>query len=178
LKAVVILVLVLALAAVAYPQVGIAPPSIAAIAQCNDANGSLNTIAEQWKAAYNDGNAAKVAALYAEDAYYLTQHYVTGIVHGRAAIQAYVHNGVDAHYQVDRIEVLKQECVGDFAYTVTRYESTNAGQKAFGLNIVVLKKIGGRWMIVAHESTVPDPTTAIQHLKIPETSVSPDRNPH
>ena len=52
---------------------------------------ALRNVTEQWKDGYNNGNAAKVAALYSEDAYYLTQHFVTGIVHGRAAIQADVH---------------------------------------------------------------------------------------
>jgi ketosteroid isomerase-like protein len=74
---------------------------------------------------------------------------------------------VDAHYHLDTIEVFKVECSRDFAYTVGSYESTNAGQKAFGVNVVVLRKIEGRWLIVAHESAVPDPATAIQSLDQP-----------
>jgi uncharacterized protein (TIGR02246 family) len=128
---------------------------------------ALNQISKDWKEGYNSGNAAKVAALYADDAYYLTQHFATGILHGRAAMQAYVQRGVDAHYQVDKIDVVMTECNGDMAYTVARYESTNAGQKAFGVNLVVLRKIAGKWLIVAHESAVPDPATAIQQLDIP-----------
>lgn len=135
---------------------------------CADSS-ALNQIVERWKTGYNEGDAAKVAALYAENAYYLTQHFVTGIVHGRAAIQAYVQNGVSAHYRVDSIQVVTMHCVGDFAYTVTRYESTNAGQKAFGVNLVVLQRLEGRWMIVAHEAAVPDPATAIQHLSAPDS---------
>ena len=135
---------------------------------CADTS-ALNQIVERWKASYNDGDAAKVAALYTENAYYLTQHFVTGIVHGRAAIQAYVQNGVSAHYHVDSIEVVTMECVGDFSYAVTRYESTNAGQKAFGVNLVVLQRLEGHWMIVAHEAAVPDPATAIQHLSAPDS---------
>jgi len=136
---------------------------------CADTS-ALNQIVERWKASYNDGDAAKVAALYAENAYYLTQHFVTGIVHGRAAIQAYVQNGVSAHYRVDSIQVVTMKCVGDFAYAVTRYESTNAGQKAFGVNLVVLQRLEGQWKIVAHEAAVPDPATAIQHLSAPDLS--------
>jgi hypothetical protein len=45
-------------------------------------------IIEQWREGYNSGSASKVAALYKEDAYYLTQHFITGIVKGRAAIQS------------------------------------------------------------------------------------------
>jgi uncharacterized protein (TIGR02246 family) len=129
----------------------------------------LQQIAEQWKDGYNNGHASAVASLYAEDATYLTQHFVTGIVQGRAAIQAYVQRGVDARYHIDSIQVLSTICSGDFAYTIGPYESTNAGQKAFGVNLLVLRKIKGRWLIVAHESAVPDTATAIQHLDIPST---------
>ena len=121
-------------------------------------------IIEQWREGYNSGNAAKVASLYKEDAYYLTQHFITGIVSGRSEIQAYVQLGVDAKYHIDSIHAISIDCSGDFAYAITRYDATNNGQMAFGVNIVVLKKIGGKWLIVAHEAAVPDPNTAIQSL--------------
>jgi uncharacterized protein (TIGR02246 family) len=137
---------------------------------CSAADESaLRQISEQWKDGYNNGNAAKVAALYTEDAYYLTQHFVAGFVHPRSQIQAYVQRGVDARYHIDTIEVVRLECAGDFAYTVTRYESTNGSQKAFGVNLVVLKRVQGKWLIVAHESAVPDSATAIQSLDSPAT---------
>jgi uncharacterized protein (TIGR02246 family) len=125
---------------------------------------ALARIAQQWKDGYNSGSAAQVAALYADDATYLTQHFAGGIVQGRANIQAYVQHGVDAKYKVDKIDVLSTTCSADFAYTITRYESTNAGQKAVGYNLVVLRKIKGKWLIVAHESAVPEPT-AIKSLE-------------
>ena len=137
---------------------------------CNAADETaLREITELWKEGYNSGNAAKVAALYTEDAYYLTQHFAEGFVHPRTQIQAYVQRGADAHYHLDAIEIVRLECSGDFAYTVTRYESTNGGQKAFGVNLVVLKRVQGRWLIAAHESAVPDPATAIQNLTPPAT---------
>lgn len=125
---------------------------------------AIKQIVEQWKDGYNNGEASKVAALYTEDAYYLTQHYVAGIVHGRAAIQAYVQRGAAARYHIESIRTILVECSGDFAYTITRYDADNGGQKVFGVNVVVLKKVGGKWLIVAHEAAVPDPATAIQRL--------------
>lgn len=127
---------------------------------------SLRRVSEVWREGYNSGNTAAVAALYTAEAYYLTQHFATGIVHPRDRIQAYVQRGVDARYHIDTIEILKLECSADFAYTVGRYESTNAGQKAMGVNLVVLRKIKGQWLIVAHESAVPD-ASAIQSLDPP-----------
>lgn len=128
--------------------------------------GAIHSMADEWKAGYNGGDAEKVASLYTPDADYLTQHFVTGIVHGRAAIKAYVQGGIDAHYQIDSIEVLTSACSGDVAYATTRYKSTNNGQHAMGVNLIVLRKIQGSWKIVAHEAAVPDPATAIQKLNI------------
>ncbi|HMK21292.1 MAG TPA: nuclear transport factor 2 family protein [Terriglobales bacterium] len=124
---------------------------------------ALRAIAQQWMDSYNQGNAAQVAALYADDAYYLTQHFTDGIVHPRPMIQAYVQHGVDARYHVDSIDVLMTSCSGDFAYAITRYRSTNGSQRAMGVNLVVLRKISGSWRIVAHEAAVPD-AGAIQTL--------------
>ena len=142
------------------------PPQIVAPGSCTSApnNVAAQRIVEDWKAAYNNGDAAKVAALYADDAYYLTQHFVTGVVHGRADIQAYIQRGVDAHYHLDSIRIYSIGCSGDMIYVITRYDATNAGQKVFGVNLVVLRNTGGRWLIVAHEAAVPDPATAIQRL--------------
>jgi len=41
----------------------------------------------------------------------------------------------------------------------------NAGRNDLGVNLVVLRKREGRWMIVAHEAAVPDPASAVQSLK-------------
>src|SRR5437660_2214961 len=132
-----------------------------------EVNQAIVDIVENWKNGYNSGDPEKVAALYAPDATYLTQHFVTGVVHGRSAIKAYVKNGTDAHYRIEDIRLLASNCSGEFAYAITRYESGNAGQKAVGVNLVVLQKINGKWWIVAHESAVPDPATAIQSLESP-----------
>jgi len=148
------------------------PPGAAARGgACADAGAlrAAQQIVDTWKEGYNGGDAARVAALYTEDAYYLTQHFAAGIVHGRAGIQAYVQRGVDAKYHIDSIKIVHVGCAGDFMYVITRYESTNAGQKAFGVNLVVAGRSGNGWRIVAHEAAVPDPATAIQHLDIPDS---------
>jgi uncharacterized protein (TIGR02246 family) len=119
-------------------------------------------IPERWRVAYNAGDAARVAALYSEDAYYRTQHFVSGILHGRADMQACVQRGVNAKYDIDSIEVLTTQCSSDIAYVITRYRSTNGGRNDIGVKLVILRKSTGQWMIVAHEAAVPDPATAVQ----------------
>ena len=140
----------------------------AASCQVAEDDRALRGIPETWKQEYNAGNAGSVAALYMPEAVYLTQHTVSGIVAGRTAIQAYVQRGVDAGYKVDSIEILRTDCSGDMAYVVDRYTATNAGQKAMGVNLVVLRKVQGEWKIVAHEAAVPDPATAVQNLELPK----------
>lgn len=147
-------------------------------------DGAIRHMAEEFRDAYNRGDAAKVASLYTDGAYYLTQHYADGIIEGRKNIQAYVQRGVDAHYHIDSIEVEKTACACstrvpslkarikgakptrqcNFAYAIGRYQSTNNGQKAMGVNLIVLRKAQDTWRIVAHESAVPDPATAIKKL--------------
>jgi uncharacterized protein (TIGR02246 family) len=145
------------------------PDSFSSFGHCSvpSDDRAIRDIPERWKAAYNAGQASQVSALYSEDAYYLTQHFVTGIIHGREDIQAYVQRGVDANYRIDSIEVLGIQCSGDFAYAITRYRSTNAGRNDIGVNLVVLRKISNQWLIVAHEAAVPDPATAVQRLREP-----------
>ncbi len=126
-------------------------------------------IVDTWRDDYNGGDATGVAGLYEPDAYYLTQHFATGVLHGRDAIRAYVKRGVDAGYKIDSLFILAFGCSGEMMYVVTRYNATNAGQKVFGVNLVVLKQEGSKWLIAAHEAAVPDPT-AIQDLELPTVS--------
>lgn len=117
------------------------------------ADQALVRVAEEWKAAYNAKDAAAVASLYTTDGYYLSAHVVA---HGRAEIQAYFQRGIDAGGHIDAIQILSSGQSGDLGYTVGTYEATNAGQKVRGRNVVVLRKDGDRWRMVAHETAVAD----------------------
>jgi hypothetical protein len=50
--------------------------------------------------------------------------------------------GVDAGYHIDSLRITSIVCSGDLMYTVARYEATNAGQKALGVNLVVVRRTG------------------------------------
>ncbi len=124
---------------------------------------AIRAIGSELQDAYNTGHPEKIATLYAPDAYYLTQHYATGILHGRDEIHASMKGGTDAGYKIDKIEIYSTFCSGNMAYSVGRYYSTNGEQKAFGGITVVLRKIKGKWLIVVHQTSVPEPT-AMQKL--------------
>jgi uncharacterized protein (TIGR02246 family) len=114
---------------------------------------ALARVAEEWKTAYNGKDAAAVASLYTADGYYVSAHIVA---HGRSDIQAYFQRGIDAGGRIDSIHILASGHSGDLAYTVGTYEATNAGQKVRGRNVIVLRKVGDTWRMVAHETVVAD----------------------
>jgi hypothetical protein len=51
----------------------------------------ISMMAEEWRIAYNSGNASRVTSLYTEDGYYLSAHI---LARGRKSIQAYWHRGI------------------------------------------------------------------------------------
>ena len=117
------------------------------------ADQALVRVAEEWKTAYNAKDAAAVASLYTADGYYVSAHVVA---HGRSEIQAYFQRGIDAGGRIDSIRILSSGHSNDLAYTVGTYEATNAGQKVRGRNVIVLRKVGDTWRMVAHETVVAD----------------------
>lgn len=114
----------------------------------------LRAIANAWRAAYNAGDAAAVAALYEPDGYYVSSHVVA---HGRAEIQAYFQRGIDAGGHIDSIALLGTGRSGALAYWIGTYEATNAGRKVRGRNLVVVRNVAGTWLMAAHETAVSDP---------------------
>ncbi len=114
---------------------------------------SMGNIAQEWKNAYNAGDAAKVAALYCEDGYYLSAHI---LARGREAIQGYWKRGIVAGGHIDFIKPLVVFSSGDLGYTAGTYQATNAGVTVDGRILIVLKRVGGRWLIAAHETVVRD----------------------
>jgi uncharacterized protein (TIGR02246 family) len=114
---------------------------------------TLRRVAEDWRRAYNAGDAPRVAALYTEDGQYLSAHVGA---RGREAIRAYFQRGIDAGGHIDAIRVLDSRSDGTLAYATGTYEANNAGQKVDGRIVLVLEKCGDRWLIAAHEVVVRD----------------------
>ena len=110
-------------------------------------------VAEDWRSAYNRGDAAGVASLYSEDGYYLSAHI---LAHGRGAIEAYWRRGIAAGGHVDFIKPLTVFASGDLGYSAGTYQATNAGVTVDGRVLLVFRKIDGKWLIAAHETVVRD----------------------
>jgi len=114
---------------------------------------ALRQVSEDWIKFYNAGDAAKVAGLYTEDAYYLSAHI---LAHGRQEIQAYWERGIKAGGHLDFIKPVTIYYSGDLAYCAGTYQATNAGVTVDGRILIVLRKVDGRWLMAAHETVVRD----------------------
>ena len=114
---------------------------------------AIRQIPEDWIRFYNAGDAAKVAALYTEDTYYLSAHI---LAHGRQAIQAYWERGIKARGHVEFIKPLTFYQTGGLAYCAGTYQATNAGVTVDGRILIVMRKINGKWLMAAHETVVGD----------------------
>ncbi len=114
---------------------------------------AIRQVSEDWVRFYNAGDAAKVAALYTEDDYYLSAHI---LAHGKQAIEAYWERGIKAGGHMDFIKPLMVYYSGDLAYCAGTYQATNAGVTVDGRILIVLRKVNGKWLIAAHETVVRD----------------------
>ena len=114
---------------------------------------AIRQIPDDWIRFYDAGDAAKVAALYTEDGYYLSAHI---LAHGRQAIEAYWERGIKAGGHIDFIKPLTIYSTGNLAYCAGTYRATNAGVTVDGRILIVLRKVNGKWLMAAHETVVRD----------------------
>jgi uncharacterized protein (TIGR02246 family) len=129
------------------------PPAPSMSASMSTDEAAIRQIPEDWIRFYNAADAARVAALYAEDGYYLSAHV---LAHGSQAIQAYWERGIAAGGHIDFIKPLTVYSAGDLAYCAGTYQATNAGRTVDGRILIVLRKVNGKWRIAAHETVVRD----------------------
>ena len=124
-----------------------------AAASRSDAQAAIAGVADEWKAAYNSGDPARVAALYTDDGYYLSAHV---LAHGRKQIEAYWQKGIQAGGHIDAIRPLLIYAAGELGYVAGTYQATNAGVTVDGRVLLVFKHVDDRWLIAAHETVVRD----------------------
>lgn len=111
---------------------------------------------EEWRAAYNSGDLKTLKAFYAEESRYVSPHVVDLMISGRDAITANFGKGIAGGGHIDAITVLAAESSCDLAALVCRYDATNGGVKVSGKNILVMRRVDGRWLITTHASIVRD----------------------
>ena len=98
-------------------------------------------------AAFDKGDAAGVAALYAEEGQILPPN--AGFMKGREAIQAFWQGAMDMGIASAKLETLEVEGHGDTAIEVGKYKlHAQDGQELdAGKFIVIWKQEGGQWKL-------------------------------
>jgi len=114
----------------------------------------LCELAQEWRRIYNGTDAGRFSTLYAENAEYISGHVPGLVASGRDRIIANFQKGMDSGGHLDSVEVLSVNLSCELATLVCRYEATNSGQKVTGRNLLVVKRVNGRWLIVTHMTVV------------------------
>lgn len=116
----------------------------------------LTKLAKEWEAAFNAKDPAKVAMLYAEDG--IVNPPNQSAVRGRAAIQDWAKGTMDAFTSIT-LTPTESAISGDVGYEAGTYSGTMASGSDNGKYVIVLKRVGGKWLI-AHDifnSDMPPP---------------------
>jgi uncharacterized protein (TIGR02246 family) len=109
---------------------------------------TIEKLNDVWTAAFNKGDVAAVAALYAEDAYVLPPG--SGIVKGRAAIEAFWRQAAqqmtDAKLTTVDVLPLGRSAAREIG-TVTLKTKSQPPQEVVGKYVVVWRKVGRDWKL-------------------------------
>jgi ketosteroid isomerase-like protein len=118
-----------------------------------DVTEQISRLEQTWVTEFNAGHADKVAELYAPEAVLMRWD---GSVHGSDSILAEMQRSIAAGTHGYVVHSLRIEHSGDLAYDTGAYNVTLKDRVVEGNYLVVAKRIGGQWKIVAHAS-VPNP---------------------
>ena len=139
------------------------PQTEAAAAQSDEmAVDEINQVRSAWIEAAEADDAAGVAALYADDAVFVSE--MSGAVRGADALEQHW-TEMFAMVSDMNVEAEKTEVSGDLAYDYGTFSQTvtppdGEPTELTGHYIVVLKRDGGEWKIVRQLSVSPAPSAS------------------
>ncbi len=108
---------------------------------------AASKMAQAWDTAYNDGNPAGVAALFAADSTFATP--AGTLLHDHAAIENAIGGRIKAGWTTENITIVEAHPAGDDVWALTDFTITgsgpNAGKKIGGYAGMVLVREGSDW---------------------------------
>lgn len=124
--------------------------AIHAGAVAGEASEDVKAMAAAWDEAYNSGDAAKVASMYAEDARVITGQ--GEVKQGPDEIQALFQSFMDSGFKDHAIDVSTAEVNGDMGYLTGTWSGKGGDGKDYGghLTNIVEKQDDGSWKSVVH----------------------------
>ena len=140
-------------AVAASSQTSAKPPTAKTLRRPETFSAAIQRLRDTWVREFNAGHADKVAALYAPDAVLMRRN---GSVHTRDSILAELQRSITNEAHDYTLVSLHAEASGDLGYDTGAYNEDLRTHEAEGNYLLVLKRINGQWMIVAH-AAVPNP---------------------
>lgn len=114
----------------------------------------FNERIQEWIRAYNSKDARNLLPLYTDDATYTSSH-VNGLeVTGRDKVLEYFQAGMSGGGHIDKIDIITMNVSRNLASLYCKYQATNSGVTVTGRNLLVLRKIKGKWLIINHMTVV------------------------
>ena len=113
----------------------------------------MEKLRNTWVQEFNAKHADKVAALYAPEAVLMRWD---GTVHGYDSILADLEKSINGGAHDYTVHSLHVESSGDLGYDTGAYNVGLTDRTIEGNYLFVVKRIGGKWLIVAH-AHVPNP---------------------
>jgi ketosteroid isomerase-like protein len=114
---------------------------------------AMKKLRDTWVQEFNAGHADKVADLYAPEAVLMRRN---GSVHNRDSILAELKRSILVQARNYTLESLHAEHSGDLGYDTGIYNESFPHHVAEGNYLMVVKRIKGKWKIVAH-AAIPNP---------------------
>jgi hypothetical protein len=109
----------------------------------------MQKMRDRWVQEFNAGQADKVAAFYAPEAVLMRWD---GSVHGYDSILAEMQRSINGGAHDYVVHSLHTEHSGDLGYDTGAYNVTLRDRVVEGNYVLVVKRIGGQWKIIAHAS--------------------------
>lgn len=128
-------------------------------ASAADAAAAVDDVRSNWLSAAETDDAAAVAALYTEDATYITPD--GQVLEGRGAIQQALSQSLPMMSDLEITSSRDPMVSGDLAVDVGEYSSTMAAQGGDGMEaggfytVVLRRQADGSWKIVSHLAAQP-----------------------
>ncbi len=115
-----------------------------------DVTSAIQSLNTKWDDALNGGNAAAIAALYAEHG-----RVVTGdgkVINGRTEIQKLFQGFIDSGFHDHKIELIDVRVNGDIAIETAKWSGVGGDKKNYGGHLVNVfkRQAGGEWQGILH----------------------------
>src|SRR6059036_2984356 len=115
----------------------------------DDFAAEMQKLRDTWVQEFNAGHADKLTALYAPEAVLMRWD---GSVHGSDSILAEFNRSISGGAHDYVVHSLHNERSGDLGYDTGAYNVSLRDRLVEGNYLIVVKRLNGRWKIVAHSS--------------------------